>query len=352
MTAGPKTAAPSDAGWEAAIRDRLADVVPRLVPGAPSVAAVTELAADVWRVDLADGGCLVAKHQLFGLLTRGEPYDLLAVEVDVLRRLRAAGCPVPVAFGADPEAQLVLLEYAGPRTVADALRGAPAPTPGQRDRWRRQVLRGLHRIEAVLADDLGHWQGRTAPGASADDLARTWTAVGRQARSGLSALVEQLAPAAGVRPVLEALVSQLAQTLGRRPPTLGPTDYHMGNLALDAWGERVTFLELAKLGWDWTERRAVQYTTSPDGDGRHGLLRQLEAVDLAGPLDAAAFAGHYVLFHLVLAHRLWASRRHDRVMRLFSTFARLLAAPTGGDPLTGELRRQLQRLASSPDPDR
>lgn len=346
--------APTDAEWDAAIRARLTAVVPRLVPGAPAAAAVWSLAPDVWQVALSDGGCLVAKHQLYGVLTRGEPHDLLAVELDALRRLRAAGCPVPVAFGADPDAQIILLEYAGPWTVAAALRSSPPPPPARRARWRGQVLRGLTRIEAALAQDGGHWATRIAPGATRADLARSWVEVGARARAGLRGLLAGRPAPAGAARALEVLVAQLLAALGRRPPTLGPTDYHMGNLVLDARGERLTFLELAKLGWDWTERRAVQYTTSPDGDATYGLLGlhgSLEPAAIAGRIDTGALDGHCILFHLLIAQRLCDAGRHDRAASLFCAIARPLAAPPGGDPLTRDLRHELGRIVSSRNQD-
>ena len=133
----------TDAQWTAAVHDRLREVAPGLVPGRPEVAAIHRIAEDVWRLDLSDGGRVVAKHQLQGLLTRGEPHDLVRLEVEVLRHLRGRGCPVPAAFGADPEAQIILLEYAGPRTLAEVL--PVEGDPADRRRWLRRIWRG-HRV--------------------------------------------------------------------------------------------------------------------------------------------------------------------------------------------------------------
>ena len=91
----------TDAQWDQQVRARLAACVPDLVPGSPAVGAITLLADDVWIVELAHGGRLIAKHQFYGLHTRDEPHDLLQVEFDALRYLRPRGCAVPVAFGID-----------------------------------------------------------------------------------------------------------------------------------------------------------------------------------------------------------------------------------------------------------
>ena len=134
------------------------------------MAAIHPIAEDVWRLELSGGGRIVARHQPFGLLTRGEPHDLVRLEVDLLRHLRRRGCPVPLAFGADPGSQVILLEYAGPRTLAEAL--PLERDPAARRRWLARIWSGLGCIEGALAD--GGWEGRAAPGASRRDLERAW----------------------------------------------------------------------------------------------------------------------------------------------------------------------------------
>lgn len=256
------------------------------------------ISPEVYRVRLNDGGRLVAKQQLYGLLTRDEPYDLLAVEVDALRHLRRQGAPVPVVFGTDPGAQLILLEDAGPRTLLDVL--APSLADARRRHLARRVLDGLERIEAGLAGN--SWARRAAPGASRQDLLRVWEPVADAAVDGLRALWNlrlHAGPSAG----LERQVRQLCQRLADRPPTLGPTDYQPGNVVLDARATRVTFLELSKVGWDWTARRAVQYTTRVDSSG----VSLLCADTVAGRRDAVDLDGHHLLFLLLLA-RLAGSR--------------------------------------------
>ena len=52
----------TDAQWDQQVRARLAACVPDLVPGSPAVGAITLLADDVWIVELAHGGRLIAKH--------------------------------------------------------------------------------------------------------------------------------------------------------------------------------------------------------------------------------------------------------------------------------------------------
>ena len=323
----------TDAQWTAAVHDRLRRVVPDLVPGRPAVAAIRGIAGDVWRLDLSDGGRVVARHQLYGLLTRGEPHDLVGLEVDLLRHLRRRGCPVPLAFGADPGSQIILLEYAGPRTLAQAL--PLERDPATRRRWLAKVWSGLGCIEGGLAD--GGWETRAAPGTSRQELEHAWGRAGEEAVEGLRSLF----PAgAGAPPFLLGRLRQLHERLGRLPPRLGPTDYQPGNIVLDAGGERLTFLELSKIGWDWTPRRAVQYTTIADAEGPpETSLLDAGSVEGSG-LDEASRSsldGHHLIYHLLLARR---TRRCGAGV-LPRPLARKLTGPLSADPLTAGLRRHL-----------
>ena len=322
----------TDAQWAAAVHDRLREVVPGLVPGRPAVAAIHPIAEDVWRLDLADGGRVVAKHQLQGLLTRGEPHDLVRLEVDVLRHLRRRGCPVPAAFGADPEAQIILLEYAGPRTLAEVL--PVEGDPAARRRWLARIWRGIGCIERALTGR--EWEGRAAPGASREELERAWTRAGEEA---VTVLRDLLAPGGGSPSPAEGSLRRLHRRLARLPARLGPTDYQPGNIVVDAGGERLTFLELSKIGWDWTPRRAVQYTSIADAEGPAETCL-LDPGSLAGSgLDEGSRScldGHHLIYHLLLAGR-W---RRDGAA-LPPPLARKLIEPLSADPLTAELRRRL-----------
>ena len=325
----------TDAQWDQQVRARLAACVPDLVPGSPAVGAITLLADDVWIVELAHGGRLIAKHQFYGLHTRDEPHDLLQVEFDALRYLRPRGCAVPVAFGIDPGAQIILLEFAGRRTLADVL-AMPAEAPTRR-RLAGRVLRELNHIETQLGITEADWAARVVPGASVEDLAASWSSVAAMAVDGLQRLWQE--NCASEPP--ESLVNQignLCAELGGRSPRLGVTDYQPANIVVDDDDERVTFLELSKLGWDWTERRAVQYTSSVDDSGVSLLRADVVA---SSPLDGGALDGHHILFQLLLVRRVLSTASGDTAGLL-----RALVTPLSRDPVALELRRGLQPLTS------
>ncbi|MFP6592180.1 MAG: hypothetical protein VCE12_16830, partial [Candidatus Latescibacterota bacterium] len=110
------------------------------------------------------------------------------------------------------------------------------------------------------------------------------------------------------------------------------------NIVVDDNGERVTFLELSKLGWDWTERRAVQYTSSVDDSGVSLLRADVVA---SSPLDGGALDGHHILFQLLIVRRVLSTASGDTAGLL-----RALVTPLSRDPVALELRRGLQPLTS------
>ena len=335
MTSPRAPEALTDTQWDRHVRTRLAACVADLVPGSPAVGAITLLADDVWLVHLAHGGGLIAKHQFYGLFTRDEPHDLLRVEFDALRYLRPRGGAVPVAFGIDPGAQIILLEFAGRRTLADVLvTSAPAPA---RRRLAGRVLRELSHIETQLGISEADWAARAVPGASVENLATSWSRVAAMAVDGLRRLWQDSRDSEPPHDLVNQ-VEQLCRRLGRRSPRLGVTDYQPANIVVDDDGERVTFLELSKLGWDWTERRAVQYTTSVDGSGFSLLNADVVALS---PLDGGALDGHHILFQLLLVRRVLSTGSGDTAGLL-----RALVTPLSRDPAALEFRRGLQPLTS------
>jgi hypothetical protein len=282
---------PDPAQAEQYLRERL----PQVVPGA-AVAGVEPLAAEVWQVALEDGRLLVAKHQPWGLLTQGQPWDLLETETEVLGLLAEAGCPVPRVLGSDPQAQFIFFEHCGGLTLEDAPRPAHLP----------QVAEGLRHIEETLAQHQERLLPRVMPQARPAGLLERWAQATARARWGLEWLAGQGGVPGALAPAGEAL-ARCCAFLAARPPSLGTTDYNPRNIVVDARGGQVRFIEFAKLGWDWTERRLVQYTntlkpgfgTLLDQDQAHrcagrlgsGGVRALEYHQLVFWLNAAAMLG-------------------------------------------------------------
>ncbi len=291
--------------------------------GHPPVRAITPLAEGVWRVEDADGRKVVVKHQLFGWLTQGTAYDLLEVERDVLGLLHRAGCPVPAVLGIDQEAHCIFLQWVGDRTLDDAIQaGERAAT--------RQAIVGLCAIERVCAQHLDQLASRVVPAAGRAALIAVWDEVGTRGREGLEQLFGRLGQPSDATEALR-LLEEMHRWLAGRPPVLGSTDYNARNAVVDPEGKRVRFLEFAKIGWDWTERRLTQYTTSMGSGRQNGRMRSL--------LDAPAARLYAEVSECSDGAR---ALDYHRIFFLLNSAA-LLCAALDGEPYALALRQRWKR---------
>ena len=320
--------------------------------GQPPVRAIAPLAAGVWRIEDADGRKVVVKHQLFGRLTQGTAYDLLEVERDVLGLLHRAGCPVPAVLAIDEEAHCIFLQWIGDRTLDDAIQdGDQAAT--------MPAIRGLCAIERACAQRADQLEPRVVPSANRAALAAAWNEAGTRAHAGIEQLCSRLQRPldAGMQPLLDAMHGWLAA----RPAALGSVDYNARNAVVEPEGTRVYFLEFAKIGWDWTERRLTQYTTSMGSGRQDGRLRSLLAAPAArlyaeesGRSDGArALDYHRIFFFLNSAallcaaldgepHALALRQRWKRPYARLRQCATMLTEGLSTDPSAAEFRSRLQ----------
>lgn len=343
MSAGRKGDAERPEGY---LRGR----VPALLPGQPAVGDLEEIDVDVWRINCVDGRCLVAKRQLFGWMTRGRPHDLLAVEQRVFGLLGAAGCPVPDVMGVDNEKQFIFLEHCGDRTLDDVVQ-----EEGERggEGWSEPLIRGFCSIERCLQEREGELVAHVAPGADRAALAANWGEAGKRAGEGLGYLLEG-APSHLIeaRQLLEELVARL----GAARPVLGSTDYNARNVVVDPDTRRLSFIEFAKIGWDWSERRLMQYSTSLGGGRGNGCFRSLldrrsaEFYESQGGA-VGALDGHHLVFCLngvAMLGRALARPDEPTSVRLMGVWRNpwrrlaqlraMLAEPLSDELLVGRLR--------------
>ena len=326
--------------------------VPQILAGHPAVRAIAPLADQVWRVETDDGRKIVVKHQLFGRLTQGTAYDLLEVERDVLGFLRAAECPVPAVLGIDQEAHCIFLQWVGDRTLDDAIQDGEQATT-------IQAIRGLCAIERACAQRADQLAPRVVPSANRAALATAWDEAGTRAHAGIEQLCSRLQQPldTGMQPLLEAMHGWLAA----RPAALGSVDYNACNAVVEPGGTRVYFLEFAKIGWDWTERRLTQYTSSMGSgrqDGRMCSLLDAPAARLyaeaSGHSDGARALDYHRIFFLLNSAALLcaapdgephaqALRQHwKRPLARLRQCAAMLAQGLSTDPSATEFRSRLQ----------
>ena len=272
----------------------------------------TELASGVWRVDLDGGRLAVAKRQPFAGLTRGRADDLLAVEQRVLALLRERNCPVPRVLGADPSAGLIFFEHVGEETLDDAVRSAG---PNRLQRLRERLVDGFLRLDQAFACCRQELEPHVSPAASRDRLPAALDQARDGARDGLQGLLRRCgrAPSGSALRELEERLDELCSRLAVEEPRLGSTDYNARNVVVDSGIDAVTFIEFAKIGWDWPERRLVQYATGLGAGARGGFAGLLDRAAAgryarSAPGDPArralALDGHHLLFHLNAAARL------------------------------------------------
>ena len=320
--------------------------------GHPPVRAIAPLAEGVWRIEDADGRKVVVKHQLFGRLTQGTAYDLLEVERDVLRLLRADECPVPTILGIDPDAHCIFLQWVGDRTLDDAIQdGDRAATI--------QAIRGLCTIERAFSQRADQLEPRVVPSANRAALAAAWDEAGVRAHVGIEQLCRRLHQPldAGLRSLLETMHDWLAA----RPASLGSVDYNARNSVVEPGGTRVYFLEFAKIGWDWTERRLTQYTSSMGSGRQDGRMRSLLDASAArlyaeasGRSDGARALDYHRIFFLLNSaallsaalagepHALALRQHWKRPQARLRQCAAMLAEGLSTDPSAAEFRSRLQ----------
>ena len=326
----------------------------------------TELAAGVWRLDLDGGRRVVAKRQPFAGLTRGRADDVLAVEQRVLSLLREWNCPVPQVVGTDPSEGLIFFEHVGDKTLDDAARSSG---PDRLQRLRERLVSGFLRLEQAFAHCLGELEPHVSPAASRDRLPAALDQARAGARNGLHGLLGRCGRGHGrsLRE-LEELIDELCSRLAGEEPSLGSTDYNARNVVVDPGSGAVSFIEFAKIGWDWPERRLVQYATGLGAGAEGGFAGLLDSAaagqySCSAPGDRArrAFAldGHHLLFHLNAAARLCGAldrpghESHRALLKAWRQpdlrLRQLCAAvstPLGGDTTTTGFRKQFARLLS------
>ena len=244
------------------------------------------------------------------------------------------------------------MQWVGDRTLDDAIQdGDRAATI--------QAIRGLCAIEHTCAQRADQLEPRIVPSANRTALAAAWNEAGARAHTGIEQLCSRLQQPldAGLRPLLEAMHGWLAV----RPAALGSVDYNARNAIVEPGGTHVYFLEFAKIGWDWTERRLTQYTSSMGSgrqDGRICSLLDASAARLyaeeSGRSDGARALDYHRIFFLLNSAALLcaaldgephaqALRQHwKRPYARLRQCAAMLAQDLSTDPSAAEFRSRLQ----------
>ena len=296
----------------------------------------------VWKVT-TDRSVFAVKHHLFASLTRGKPYHLLAVEQKVTNHLLDSGVPVPRIIAADHD--MVIYEWCGNHTLDDICQTTD-PSP-----FAHSIINTLCALEKAFCKHSAKFIPHIAPGCSADDLREQWHNTTQSLTETLSSLVRD-PHAPDLLSTWETLINELIQA----PPVIGPTDYNARNIACPN-PETATVLELAKIGYDWPERRLVQYTTSLGAHNPRGRITGLLTPSLARhyahfasklystPIETILFRldAHHLIYHLFAAHICLTTPHWQNIKTRLAQHKSQIVYPLSDHPLINKFRAYLKK---------
>lgn len=302
---------------------------------------------NLWQVRVDAQKYLLKQH----FITRpvgDSAFTPLEVESSVLTALRKTGCSVPkVVWQSDPDFCL-LLEWCGESALDDVAQTTPLES------LKEIVIDALCEfcdIEKSFADRHADFASYVYSLDYPTYLRQTMDDMldrGRKTMGYIAGLSGESAASE-----LDDLWSKFSQTLHVNSATLGSLDYNSRNIVVDA--AAISFIDFGSVGWDWSERRIVQFFNSLGANRERGNFVNLLNRDVihayakqavtyrSGSSEEHIFAQldyHNILFYLSIVHRLLEAaalptREENRAL--------LRAWGDAGDRLT----RALEILAES-----
>lgn len=283
---------------------------PSLIPNHPQIDSIHSISKSrfhtVWKIITSDQHHFVLKHHLFAHLTKGKSYDLIDVETSVTSILLEANVSVPQILATHPEHGFTIYEWCGDETLDDhCQQHDPASITNK-------VIETILTLEQSFQKHNATFQSRIAPGSSTQDVQTAFKEITTSLTDVLPDLIYTLTQQSP--PNISEHWKNICQQIQEMPFTLGPTDYNARNIVLSST-QTPYILELSKIGYDWPERRLIQYTTSL---GAH--LATGRIIGLITPQSANIYAQksathrsisadqilinldiHHLIFHLLAA---------------------------------------------------
>ena len=230
---------------------------PALLPNHPQIDTIYPISQSrfhtVWKVTTSDQHHFVLKHHLFAHLTKGKSYDLIDVETCVTSILLEDNVSVPQILATHPENGFTIYEWCGEETLDDHCQQYdPAP-------HANKVIDTILALEQSFQKHTATLQSHIAPGSSIQDVQTAFIEITTSLTDVLPDLIHTLTQQSS--PNISTHWQNICQQIQEMPFTLGPTDYNARNIVLSS-AKTPYILELSKIGYDWPERRLIQYTTS------------------------------------------------------------------------------------------
>ncbi len=245
----------------------------------------------------------------------------LQIEKFTLSTLHDAGCPVPNLIWDSEKDHALLLEWRGERTL-DSL--AQSNSVASILPELHTTIKELCRIESVFTASIDLFR----PYVFSFDVKETLQGLldrGRKTVSYFQQLCKTSRNSSQIA-CLDSAWTSLCNHLFEAPLTLDSLDYQARNIVFDVG--LPSFIDYASIGWDWQERRLVQYFNSlgayQEGANFISLLNRelvetyaewvVQHRENCSVSDVAARVdGHHLLFYLSIVHRILSATARPEV---------------------------------------
>ncbi len=262
---------------------------------------------NVCRLKLGSVSYLLKQHDITTPVVNAG-YTPCQIESTVLSILHRNACRVPKIIWKSEGSHVLLLEWCGELTLDAMAQSRPVSTLKP---ILRTALMELCRIETVFAENTE----LLTPYVFRYDLDITLNRFLEHGRKTLSYLGNSMTSSQTAH--LDAAWTALLNRLRTAPPTLDSLDYQCRNIVIS---DEIPFLiDFSSVGWDWQERRLVQFFNSiganQEGANFVSLLNR-ELVDAytewvtshretCSPAEIAARVdSHHLLFYLSVIHQI------------------------------------------------
>jgi len=266
---------------------------------------------NVCRLKIRSKNHLLKQHEITDPVTESG-FTPFQIEKFTLATLHKGGCLVPRIIWASEQYQALLLEWRGEYTL-DSL--AQSRSVSSLMPELHTILNVFCHIEEVFRKN----EAQFRPYIFHFNLKQTLQRLLEQGRKTVGYLqhLSKTPPTASQAAQLDIAWDSLSNHLLGVLPTLGGLDYQARNIVFDR--ELPYFIDFASVGWDWQERRLVQYFNSigasQEGANFVALLNRelvdayaewvVEHREKCSTADIAARVdGHHLLFYLSILHRI------------------------------------------------
>ncbi|MYC75945.1 hypothetical protein F4X10_09295 [Candidatus Poribacteria bacterium] len=241
-------------------------------------------------------------------------YTPCQIESTVLSILHRNGCRVPKIIWRSEDFHALLLEWCGESTLDAMAQSSPAATLKP---ILRTAVMELCRVETIFAEN----RELLTPYAFRYDLDITLRGLLEQGRRTLDYLCGSMRSSETVH--LDTAWAALSNRLRTAPPTFDSLDYQSRNIVIS--DETPFLIDFSSVGWDWQERRLIQFFNSiganQEGANFVSLLdRELVATYAAWVTShretcssveiAARVDSHHLLFYLAVIHQILRAVAH------------------------------------------